>query len=305
MTGKIMEYQFNSGMGISSISFIPTPSGGGSPAWGAITGTLSDQTALANALNAKAASASLSSAAYTLSTQYASSTHVHSASDVTSSTFALARMGSGTPNVSTFLSGEGTWLLPVYANLSSLPILGTAASTNAVLYALTSQISSAAYTLISNYATAAQGTKADSAVQPGTLSSAAYTLLTNYATSTQGLKANTALQQFGYASGGGAVTQLTGKGTGVTLNTPCGTIVMMSTALAAATITSFIVTNSLATSTDLIYAQHESVGTLGAYQVTPNTYAQSSFKISVRNNTAGSLAEAIKLRFTLIKGVVS
>ena len=111
---------------------------------------------------------------------------------------------------------------------------------------------------------------------------------------------------FGYAAGaGGTVTQATNKATGVTLNKLCGTITMNGAALAAAAIVSFTVTNNTVAETDVIYVQHDTVGTLGAYMVTPNTSAAGSFRITIRNNTAGSLSQAIVLRFVVIKAVVS
>jgi len=39
--------------------------------------------------------------------------------------------------------------------------------------------------------------------------------------------------------------------------------------------------------------------------VMPNTSAAGSFKISLRNNTAGSLGEALVLRFAIIKAVAA
>jgi hypothetical protein len=110
----------------------------------------------------------------------------------------------------------------------------------------------------------------------------------------------------GYAVGaGGAVTQATNKSTGVTLNELCGTITMNGAALAAAGIVTFTITNSFVAATDVIHVQHDSVGTIGGYTVMPNTPAAGSFKITVRNNTAGSLSEAIVLRFAIIKAVVT
>jgi hypothetical protein len=110
----------------------------------------------------------------------------------------------------------------------------------------------------------------------------------------------------GYASGaGGTITQSSSKSTGVTLNKLCGTIVMNGAALAAGTIVTFTITDSFVAATDVIHVQHDSVGTIGAYTIMPNTPAAGSFKISVRNNTAGSLSEAIVLRFAIIKAVAA
>ena len=95
--------------GDGSWSVPPAGGGGGSSAWGAISGTLSDQTDLQTALNAKANTAALA---------------------------AVATAGT-------------------YASLTGKPTLGTAAAANT-----------------GDFATAAQGTKADTAVQPATMSSA-------------------------------------------------------------------------------------------------------------------------------------
>src|SRR5690606_17040719 len=38
--------------------------------------------------------------------------HQHAGSDITSGTIAPARLGSGTPNASNFLRGDGTWAAP-------------------------------------------------------------------------------------------------------------------------------------------------------------------------------------------------
>ena len=92
--------------GDGSWSVPPAGGGGGSSAWGAISGTLSDQTDLQTALNAKANTAALA---------------------------AVATAGT-------------------YASLTGKPTLGTAAASN-----------------VGDFATAAQGVKADSAVQPADL----------------------------------------------------------------------------------------------------------------------------------------
>lgn len=89
----------------------------------------------------------ISSAATLVSSYWSISSHVHSASHITSSTLAVARIAAGTANISTFADGTGNWSVPVYGNISSLPTLGTAASTAAADYASsTHNISSATHT---------------------------------------------------------------------------------------------------------------------------------------------------------------
>lgn len=108
---------------------------------------------------------------------------------------------------------------------------------------------------------------------------------------------------FGYGTGaGGTVTQLTNKSTGVTLNNVTGIITMNNASLAADTTVSFTLTNSAIAATDAVIVLHESVGTLGAYSFA-STAASGSVSIAVHNNTPGALAEAIVLRFVVIKSV--
>lgn len=113
-------------------------------------------------------------------------------------------------------------------------------------------------------------------------------------------------QPTGYQTGsGGTVTQLTSKATTVVIDKSCGTITMNAAALAAGAVVTFTVTNNKVAATDVIARQHDSGGTIGAYTIEPNTMAAGSFKFAVRNNTAGSLSEAIVIRFAVIKAVVA
>ena len=123
-------------------------------------------------------------------------------------------------------------------------------------------------------------------------------------TFTGGVASSSATAGVGYATGaGGTVGQLTNKATGVTLNKVCGTITLNAAALASATSVAFVLTDSAIAATDQVVINHDSVGTLGGYSfaVTP---AAGSATITVRNLTAGSLSEAIVLRFAVIKAVV-
>jgi hypothetical protein len=119
------------------------------------------------------------------------------------------------------------------------------------------------------------------------------------------IQSSSATGGVGYATGaGGTVTQATSKATGVTLNTVCGTITLNSASLAATTSVAFTLTNSAIAATDLVMIQHDSVGTLGAYSIVA-TPAGGSATITVRNNTAGALAEAIVLRYAVFKAVTA
>lgn len=71
---------------------------GGGGTWGSITGTLSAQTDLQNALNAKLSITGNGSGLTNLN-----------ASALSSGTVDTARLGSGTANTSTYLRGDGTW----------------------------------------------------------------------------------------------------------------------------------------------------------------------------------------------------
>ena len=109
----------------------------------------------------------------------------------------------------------------------------------------------------------------------------------------------------GYGVGaGGTVTQLTNKATGVTLDKATGQITLAAASLAAATIVSFTLTNSAIAATDVMIVNHVSAGTRGAYLVNAECLAGSA-TISIRNNSAAALAEAIVLRFVVIKGAIS
>lgn len=119
-----------------------------------------------------------------------------------------------------------------------------------------------------------------------------------------GLTSNT--NGVGYATGaGGAVTQITSKATGVTLSKPSGAITMNAAALAAATTVSFVLTNTFIALTDVVVVSVRSGGTVGAYTVNITATAAGSCTISLRNETVGSLSEAVVLNFAVIKAVAA
>tara|TARA_R100000329_G_scaffold36414_1_gene34286 strand:+ start:352 stop:774 length:423 start_codon:yes stop_codon:yes gene_type:complete len=109
----------------------------------------------------------------------------------------------------------------------------------------------------------------------------------------------------GYVTGeGGAVTQATSKSTAVTLNKKCGTVTMNGAALAADAIVSFTLTNSTIAATDVVVLNHASAGTAGKYALNAQAAAGSA-SINVTNISAGSLSEAIVIRFAVIKAVTA
>ena len=109
----------------------------------------------------------------------------------------------------------------------------------------------------------------------------------------------------GYITGdGGTVTQATSKSTAVTLNKKCGTVTMNGAALAADAIVSFTLTNSTIAATDVVSLNHSSGGTAGKYALNAQAAAGSA-SINVTNISAGSLSEAIVIRFAVIKAVTA
>lgn len=110
----------------------------------------------------------------------------------------------------------------------------------------------------------------------------------------------------GYTTGaGGTVTQLTSKGTEVTLNKPSGQITMNNAALASNTTVAFTVTNSTVSANDsIIFTLVSGFTNAGNYLLYPQTNA-GSFIVLLRNISVGSLSEAIVFNFAVIKGATS
>lgn len=116
--------------------------------------------------------------------------------------------------------------------------------------------------------------------------------------------ANGNSSKIGYDTGaGGSVTQGAGaKTNAVTLNRPTGIIVTDNAALAANTAVTFNLSNSVIEATDIVIVSHISGGTLGSYNFA-TAPAAGNANIVIRNITAGSLSEALTLRFIVIKSV--
>jgi hypothetical protein len=109
----------------------------------------------------------------------------------------------------------------------------------------------------------------------------------------------------GYATGaGGAVTQLSSRTTGVTLSKLCGNITMFSAAQGAQAIVTFTLTNTFIAAGDMIIVRHISATNGGAWNISC-VAGSGSATITIRNVTTASITEATPLRFTIIKGVTS
>ncbi|CAB4126689.1 hypothetical protein UFOVP254_45 [uncultured Caudovirales phage] len=108
-------------------------------------------------------------------------------------------------------------------------------------------------------------------------------------------------QQLGYTTAAqGTVTQATSKSTGVTLNTSAGQITTNAASLGATTNVTFTLTNSYISSNDTLILTISSGGTSGAYNVWCSGLSAGSATITLRNITAGALAEAVVINFALI-----
>lgn len=112
----------------------------------------------------------------------------------------------------------------------------------------------------------------------------------------------------GYEAGvGGAVTQITNRATGVTLNKICGQITTDDTSLAAEASAKFTVTNSFVAEGDVIVLSFRDAVALNTDVVVTDT-AAGSFELTViNNNVAAGTAEtgAIIINFVVIKAVAS
>jgi len=112
--------------------------------------------------------------------------------------------------------------------------------------------------------------------------------------------------KIGYSRGGGAVTQLTNRATGVTVNALSGTITTNNTSLAAEASAVFVVTNSEVAIGDVVVVSQRS-GTVGLMtSINVSAVAAGSFTLNVlNNNPASGIAEtgAIIINFAVIKAV--
>jgi hypothetical protein len=80
---------------------------------------------------------------------------------------------------------------------------------------------------------------------------------------------------------------------------------MNGAALAANAEVQFTLNNTRIDGRDTVIVNRRNTGTFGAYLVQAGAIVAGSCTISVRNLTAGSLSQALGIRFTIIKSVSS
>jgi hypothetical protein len=111
----------------------------------------------------------------------------------------------------------------------------------------------------------------------------------------------------GYGTGaGGTVTQATDKSTAVTLNKPCGTITMNGAALGGLTTVTFTLNNSILAAADTITVNlNSSAGNFVNYTLQASAWSAGTVIIKLRNDTVGSLSDAVQFNFNIHKGATS
>ena len=112
--------------------------------------------------------------------------------------------------------------------------------------------------------------------------------------------------KIGYSRGGGDVTQITDRATGVTVNALSGRITTINTSLAAEASAVFVVTNSEVVIGDVVVVSIRSGAVALNTDVVVSAVAAGSFSLTVVNgNVASGTAEtgAIIINFAVIKAV--
>lgn len=121
-----------------------------------------------------------------------------------------------------------------------------------------------------------------------------------------GLLCPTSTTGIGYSSGaGGAVTQGTDKGTGVTLSKVCGTITTVNTEITAGSEATFIVTNTTVAITDTVVVAVQSGGTSGEYAAWVSDVGAGTFDITISNMSGSNASDILLINFAVIKGVAA
>ena len=111
----------------------------------------------------------------------------------------------------------------------------------------------------------------------------------------------------GYGTGaGGTVTQATSKSTAVTLNKPTGQITMNNAALGAGASVSFTLNNSQIAASDIVLVTVcGGFSVSGNYSVRIGNTQTGAVSVFVKNESAGSLSEAVIINFAVLKGATA
>jgi hypothetical protein len=108
-------------------------------------------------------------------------------------------------------------------------------------------------------------------------------------------------RELGYTSAAqGTVTQATSKSTAVTLNKSAGRITLNAASLGATTNVSFTLNNSLISTNDVLILNVAAGATAASYNLWVDSLNNGSAGITLRNTTAGALAEAVVINFALV-----
>jgi len=111
-------------------------------------------------------------------------------------------------------------------------------------------------------------------------------------------------RELGYTTAAqGTVTQATSKSTAVTLNKSAGRITLNAASLAATTNVSFTLNNNLISTNDVLILNVAAGATAASYNLWVDSLSAGSAGITLRNTTAGALAEAVVINFALIHNV--
>lgn len=110
----------------------------------------------------------------------------------------------------------------------------------------------------------------------------------------------------GYATGGAAVTQLTNRTTGVTINALCGAITTHNASLAAGAEAAFAVTNSHVAAGDVVAVCAASGQTAGTSIPVVTAVAAGSFTITLTNlHAATADTGPMVINFAVVKAVAA
>jgi hypothetical protein len=211
-------------------------------------------------------------------------------------------VGATTPNTGAFttVSANNTVTLAAPSNAIALQVRGRSSDNlSATYYYANNGTTLHAQTSVSasEFRTTAEGTS----VQTWYTGSSERTRL-----DASGNFTVTSVALLGYGTGaGGTVTQATSKSTGVTLNKPCGTITMNNAALAAGALVTFGLINSLIGVNDQVLVTMQTAsGSTSSYSVYA-TAGVGGANINLKNESGGSLSEALVLNFMVLKGATS